>query len=104
MQSIVRGEREDKCIWCGRSGVLHKHHIFGGANRKWSEKYGLYVHLCPEHHNMSDSGVHFNKEMMGYFHRLGQDSFEEWYCQEHKAPRDKARAEFMKIFGRNYLY
>ena len=40
----------------------HKHHIFYGSNRKNSEKYGLFVFLRPELHNLTDKGVHFNKE------------------------------------------
>ena len=37
------------CWLCGRNGTaepLDKHHIFGGAYRKKSEKYGLTVYLC----------------------------------------------------------
>ena len=37
------------CAICGRNGMgdpLEKHHIFGGAYRKKSEKYGLTVYLC----------------------------------------------------------
>ena len=91
---IIDGDKRDTCFVCQRVGAMHKHHIFGGANRKWSEKYGLYVHLCPEDHNMSDRGVHFNKELMDYMHRIGQESFER-KCGD--------RSEFMAIFGRNYL-
>lgn len=39
------------CWLCGRNGTaepLDKHHIFGGAYRKKSEKYGLTVYLCHE--------------------------------------------------------
>lgn len=35
-----------RCWLCGRWGWLEEHHIFGGANRKKSEKYGLKVGLC----------------------------------------------------------
>lgn len=37
------------CFLCGANGSmdhLHWHHIFGGPNRRWSEKYGLKVRLC----------------------------------------------------------
>lgn len=93
MDSIIPGDSEERCHYCGRYCNPHKHHIFGAANRKWSEKFGLFVHLCPEHHNMSDQGIHFNKKMMDEYHQLGQMAFE----VEH------SREEFMKIFGRNYL-
>lgn len=91
---IVGGDADGVCFVCGRLCHTHKHHIFGGANRKWSEKYGLYVHLCPEDHNMSDRGVHFNKELMDDLHRIGQETFER---------KCGSREEFMKVFGRNYL-
>ena len=38
-----------ECFLCGRNGRgdrLERHHIFGAANRKLSEKYGLTVWLC----------------------------------------------------------
>ena len=37
------------CFLCGANGSmdhLHWHHIFGGPNRRWSEKFGLKVRLC----------------------------------------------------------
>ena len=45
----VRRELARECWLCGKNGChdpLDKHHIFGGANRKKSEHYGLYVYLC----------------------------------------------------------
>ena len=57
----------------------HKHHVFGGANRKLSEKDGLYFYLRPEMHNMSDKGIHFNKDFMGYAHKVGQLAWQEYY-------------------------
>ena len=78
---------------CHTVGDLHKHHIFGGPNRKWSDKYGLWVWLCPKHHNMSDAGVHFNKPLDLQVKQIAQREFEDTYGHE----------EFMKIFGRSYL-
>ena len=40
---------DKRCFLCGRNDTgdpLERHHIFGGANRKKSEKYGLVVYLC----------------------------------------------------------
>ena len=37
-----------ECWLCGRNGCgdpLDKHHIFGGTNRKKSEKYGLCLSM-----------------------------------------------------------
>ncbi len=78
---------------CHRTGDLHKHHVFGAANRKWSEKYGLWIWLCPEHHNMSDEGIHFNKPLDLQVKQIAQREFEDTHTHD----------DFMRIFGRNYL-
>lgn len=77
----------------GRTGCLEKHHIFGGSNRKWSEKYGLWVWLTHEEHNEPPHGVHHCREAMDYLHGKGQEAFERCY----------PNLDFKKIFGRNYL-
>lgn len=81
------------CYITGDSGNLHKHHIFGGARRKLSEKYGLWVYLRGEWHNQSRYGVHFNSLLNRLLKREAQIAFE----------RNHTREEFMSIFGRNYL-
>lgn len=82
------------CYVCGRMGV-HKHHVFyGTANRKLSEKYGCWVFLCPIHHNMSNEGVHFNRELDLQIKRKCQERWEAEYGN-----RDK----FREIFGKSYL-
>jgi len=89
MKSIIQTEKvcyfaNDKC-----DGWLEEHHIFGGANRKNSEKYGLKVHLCKRHHDKAHEGG----ILMDTLHKVGQRKFEETHSHE----------EFMKIFGKNYL-
>ena len=91
MDSIIQTNKE--CYWCHRTGDLHKHHIFGAANRKWSDKYGLWIWLCPEHHNMSDKGIHFNKPMREQMQQIAQREFEDTYGHD----------EFVRIFKKNYL-
>ncbi len=92
MQSIIQKRKE--CFKCYAKNDLHSHHIFGGtANRKSSEKYGLKVWLCGLHHNLSNDGVHFDKELDAELKKIGQAKFEETHSRE----------EFMQIFGRNYL-
>lgn len=83
------------CYICGTPFNLHKHHIFGGANRKRSEKDGCWVYLCADHHNMSDRGVHFNKYLDT---RLKQDCEKRWMVKNEKSEYD-----FIKKYGRNYL-
>lgn len=45
-KSILQDEKE--CYITGLKEGLHKHHIYPGANRKNSEKYGFWVWLSPE--------------------------------------------------------
>ena len=52
---------------------------------------------------MSDQGIHFNRDMMESYHRLGQYQFEVEYSRKHNCDSSQARTEFMRIFGRNYL-
>ena len=82
----------NRCFMCGSTNWLEKHHIFGGANRKLSEKYGLVVWLCHECHNEPPDGVHHNKENMAKLHKLGQQRFE----------IDHPELNFRQIFGKNY--
>ena len=39
----------DRCFFTG-STCVERHHIFGGSNRKLSEKYGFVVPLRPDLH------------------------------------------------------
>lgn len=90
----------DRVCWlCGRNGngdPLERHHIFGGANRKLSEKYGLVVWLCGERcHRNGKKRVHRCRETADRIHRYGQHlAMEEngWTVEE-----------FIEIFGRNYI-
>lgn len=92
MKSILQTEK--KCYLTGRTGTLHKHHVYGGPNRRISEKNGFWVWLTPEMHNLSNEGVHFDKEKDLKLKRICQAKFEETHSRE----------EFMALIGRNYLY
>lgn len=87
------------CWLCGRNGTaepLDKHHIFGGAYRKKSEKYGLTVYLCHGScHIFGEKAVHSCRETMDELHRYGKKMAMErmgW-----------TKEDFMREFGRNYL-
>jgi hypothetical protein len=85
-----------RCFLCGKWGNLEKHHIFGGAYRKKSEKFGLIVGLCGiECHREGPYAAHKNAETMRKLREYGQIK----YMQEHNATID----EFRAMFGRNYL-
>ena len=90
MESIIQNKKE--CYVCRSTLNLHKHHIFEGRNRNNSEKYGCWCWLCARHHNMSDAGVHFNKELYNKLKQTTQKAFENKYDEE-----------FINIFKRNYL-
>ena len=91
MKSIIQEQKE--CYVCKTKYGLHEHHIFyGTANRKQSEKYGMKIWLCGRHHNLSNEGVHFNKELDLQIKRMAQKKFEETYKD----------LDFIKIFGRSY--
>ena len=85
---------DKRCFLCGKVNGLEEHHVFGGANRKWSEKYGLKVYLCGiECHREGPNSAHKNRDVSERLKRLGQIAFEARHSHE----------EFMQIFGKNYL-
>ena len=91
MKSILQTEKE--CFVCKTTYGLEEHHVIGGtANRKQSEKYGLKVWLCHEHHR-GNTGVHFNKELDLKIKKIAQSTFE----------REHTREEFRAIFGKSWL-
>ena len=91
MKSILQTEKE--CFVCKTTYGLEEHHcMYGSANRKQSEKYGLKVWLCHEHHR-GNSGVHFNKELDLKIKKIAQSTFE----------REHTREEFRAIFGKSWL-
>ena len=63
MKSILQTEK--KCFVCGKTYDLAVHHVYEGtANRRVSDATGMTIFLCHYHHNMSDEGIHFNKELI----------------------------------------
>lgn len=83
----------DHCIFTG-SATVERHHIFGGANRKNSEKRNFVVPLRPDLH---PNGVNAGKHAKAVDLHL-KDMAQRYY-EEHIGTRE----EFMSEFGRNYL-
>ena len=86
-----------KCWLCGATGgSLDRHHIFGGSNRKKSEKYGLVVDLCHDRcHIFGKEAAHQNAETMQKLHEYGQrKAMEEqgWTVED-----------FRRVFGKSYI-
>ncbi len=90
-KSIMQDEKI--CYITGDTTNLHKHHIFGAANRRLSEQYGLWIWLRADWHNLSNYGIHFNKTLDTDIKRKAQVMFNSSYPQ----------LSFIKIFGKNYL-
>ena len=87
-------QREKVCYVCRRDRGLHLHHcIHGTANRKLSDKYGLVIWLCQEHHT-GQMGVHNQIWMDNLIKAEAQKAFEE---------KIGDRKMFMSIFGKSYL-
>lgn len=90
---------ERRCFLCGRNGgedPLDVHHIFPGAYRRKSDRYGLVVYLCHKRCHIFDRGaVHNNAKAMRQLQRYGQL----------KAMREQGwtEADFVREFGKNYL-
>jgi len=92
MKSILQDQKECYITKCTQN--LHKHHIFyGTGNRKISERHGFWVWLRGDLHNLSNAGVHFNKELDLQLKQECQRKFEESHSRE----------EFMKLIDKNYL-
>lgn len=75
---------------------MERHHIYGGARRTLSEKYGLVVYLCGERcHRTGEYSCHQNAEIADYLHKYGQKkaiSENNWTVEQ-----------FIELFGKNYL-
>ena len=75
-KSIIQHDKKI-CYLCGQNACgdpLDKHHIFGGALRNKSERYGLTVYL---HHNkchiFGKHSVHQNSQVANQLKRLAQE-------------------------------
>ena len=93
MRSIIcNGEC---CYLCGGTQNLERHHcLYGTANRKQADKYGLTVMLCSRCRRDNRFGVHgLNKQADLRLKRVAQITFEAKYSHE----------KWMEIFKRNYL-
>lgn len=90
-ESILQKSKE--CYITGSCEGLHKHHIFRGSRRQAAEKWGCWVWLRADWHNMADYGVHNNSRLDADLKRTAQTRFEELYGHD----------KFMEVFGKSYL-
>lgn len=98
MESIIQQDKSH-CYICELSECgdhLDKHHIFGGALRNKSEKYGLTVYL---HHNkchiFGAESAHQNGNIRAKLQQLAQLKAMQVYGW--------SEADFIKEFYKSYL-
>ena len=93
---------DKRCFVCGTTNDLHIHHIFEGtANRKKSEEDDMKIYLCGYHHNMSNAGIHYNKELELKVKKLAQQVWMRQFVPN--LPLEDQIEAFIKRYGRNYL-
>ena len=73
----------------------HRHEVFGAYNRQKSIEDGLVIFLRPEDHNMSEKGIHANREFDLYAKRKAQLRWMEFY--------GKTEEQFRKRYGKSWL-
>ena len=81
-KSILQSDKE--CYLCRKrynlrtTRGLEEHHIlFGRGRRELSERYGLKVWLCHNHHNEPHLGVHFDPAAQRELEQAAQFAFDE---------------------------
>lgn len=100
-KSIMHNKQDRTCYLCmllrgdhDTRGNLQEHHAMPGtANRKLSERCGLKVYLCLEHHTQGPEAIHNNIRHQRLVQRKAQEAFEAKYSHE----------KWMDIFGRNFI-
>ena len=97
-KSILQDDKTH-CFICEQLACgdpLDCHHIFFGANRQLSEKYGLKVYI---HHSkchiFGAESVHMNAEIDKRLKQIAQQKAMEYYGWTVE--------QFIEIFGKNYL-
>ena len=99
-QSIMQDNEDNRCYLCMDLNkdftfkYTEEHHcIYGMANRAISERLGLKVKLCLEHHRIGKEAVHNNVNNSLILKKAAQRKYEE----------DHSRAEWMAEMERNWL-
>ena len=90
-RSILQNEKV--CYFCPRTTGLELHHVMAGvANRRLSEKYGLVVWLCHDHHT-GKGGAQYEKNLNMLLKQQAQKAFESIHGHQ----------LWMDTFRKNYL-
>lgn len=98
MSKKSRGRKPKRCYLCGKNGQadrLEMHHVFGGAYKKKSEKYGAMVALCGEEcHRNGRNAVHRN--------RMVNNALKEEFQRKIMKEQGWTVEQFISEFGKNY--
>lgn len=92
-------EDDRKCWLCGRNGAgdpLERHHIYQGALRNKSEKYGLVVYLC-------GNSCHRNGKYAVHRCRETRDMLMQWGQKKAMEEQGWDIEQFREVFGKNFL-
>ena len=92
-------EDDRKCWLCGRNGAgdpLERHHIYQGALRNKSEKYGLVVYLC-------GNSCHRNGKYAVHRCRETRDTLMRWGQKKAMEEQGWDIEQFREVFGKNFL-
>lgn len=99
-KSIMHAKESGFCYLCAMLNgdytykETEEHHVvFGSDQRGLSERCGLKVYLCREHHREGPFAPHNNQEIRDMLCRIAQERFEYEFPQY----------SWMKIFKKNYL-
>lgn len=84
-----------QCEICGSTQNIERHHVFNGAYRKKSEKYGAVADLCHTCHNEPPNGVHHNAQNMRALKAKYQRIVMLLYGMSEQ--------DFINEFGKNYI-
>ena len=83
----------DTCMFTG-SPYIERHHVFGGANKALSEKYG---YIAPLRYDLHPNGANRGADAGLIDITLKQK------CQRHYEANIGTREQFIKEFGKSYL-
>lgn len=92
-KSIVQNDKV--CYITGDTYNLHEHHVFGGVNRKKSERLGLKIYLRADWHNLEKYSIHMDKKLdrriKAEVQAIAMDHYG-WSVDD-----------FIREFGKNYI-
>lgn len=72
----------------------HRHEVFGASNRQLSIEDGLVIFLSPALHDMSDLGIHFNKQFRQEVQDIARETWKKYY--------KKTEEDFIKRYGKSF--